>query len=120
MSDEHQHNADHHHDHDHSHDDHSHDAGHNHDSHHHHEHGHDHDEGHTHGETGDLTKITALLDYMLDHNKHHAEELADMAHDLYHADLGGAAALVEAGVKDFETGNEKLKEALKLIKGGPS
>jgi hypothetical protein len=128
MPDELKHNADHHHDHDHSHDG---KEGHNGDHHHHHEHDYDH-HGHGSGgeqdhaargadgsgKSGDLTKTTALLDYMLDHNKHHAEELTEMAKDLRGAGLEKEAALVDDAVKALEEGAGHLAKAVESIKKG--
>jgi hypothetical protein len=87
--------------------------------------GHDHShEGHDHAHGGcdhgtpDLAKITALLEYMTDHNRQHAAEVGDFAHQLYHAGKEGAAHLLQDAVKDLEAGSDKLAEALGLIKGG--
>jgi hypothetical protein len=55
---------------------------------------------------------------MLEHNREHAGELGSLAHELRHAGQDGAADILEAGVKDFDRGNEKLAEALGLIVGG--
>ena len=46
-----------------------------------HEHTHTHDHGHDHVHSHDLPgdKTAALLQYMLDHNIHHAAELNDIA-----------------------------------------
>ena len=93
-------------------------------AHHNHNHGdcgHDHSHGHCdhdHGAAPDLAKISALLDYMTDHNRQHAAEVGDFAHQLYHAGKENAAQLLEKAVEDFEAGSEKLAEALTLIKGG--
>ena len=71
-----------------------------------HEHEHDHDHAHhchphSHEHTGDKPmspeEVLALLNYMLDHNRHHADELHDICHAL--EDEGkaeAAAALAEA------------------------
>jgi hypothetical protein len=97
---------------------HQHSDDHGHDHHHEgcdHEH-HTHDHNHGHG-APDLAKITTLLGYMLSHNNEHAGEIADIAHLLRHADKDGTADLLEDAVKDFDTGNEKLAQALALLKG---
>jgi hypothetical protein len=86
-----------------------------------HDHGHDHSHGgcdHDHGAAPDLAKITALLEYMTDHNRQHASEVGDIAHQLHHAGKEGAAHLLGDAVQDFEAGSEKLAQALALIKGG--
>jgi hypothetical protein len=97
-----------------------------------HEEHHDHNHGHTHGTEGpgvsggmpgvppleDISKIKTILEYMRDHNNHHAEELGELARKLSRAGLGNAADMLNKGVEDFEKGNEKLAKALELIKGG--
>ena len=55
----------------------------------------------------------ALLTYMLGHNRHHAEELHELAHDVD----GEAQQLLHDAVVDFTLGNEKLEEALRILKG---
>jgi uncharacterized protein YidB (DUF937 family) len=65
-----------------------------------------------------MAKTRALLEYMLGHNRDHAGELGELAHKLRHAGLGAAADVLISGVKDFDRGNEKLAQALELIKGG--
>jgi hypothetical protein len=79
--------------------------------------GHDHVHPHTHEHLEDPAKIKALLDYMVDHNQHHGEEIRELAHSLYHAGQQEAADLLNDGVKDFDQGNEKLAKALKLLGG---
>ena len=71
--------------------------------------GHAHCHEHEHGTTEDQS--IALLRYMIDHNKHHAEELHELAHKLH----GSAAELLHEAVHDFDHGNEKLEKALHLI-----
>lgn len=73
---------------------------------------------HTHPHTEEQgTQVTreeglALLQYMADHNRHHAEELHDLAHGLG----GEAEALIHEACVDFQIGNEKLEQALRLLK----
>ncbi|MFP3041013.1 hypothetical protein LQZ19_04220 [Treponema primitia] len=85
---------------------------------HEHTHSHEHVHEHSHGNTGDLNKLKTLLQYMLDHNREHASELGDLAHNLYHADQKESADVINDAVKDFEKGTEKLVKALGLIKDG--
>ncbi|WP_148257237.1 hypothetical protein [Treponema primitia] len=59
-----------------------------------------------------------MLKYMLDHNREHADELGDLAHNLYHAGQTESADSIHEAVKDFQKGNEKLDKALALIKDG--
>ena len=77
---------------------------HNHD----HEHPHEHHHGHASSE-----ETLALLTYMLGHNRHHAEEL----HELAHGVEGEAADLLHSAVADLGSSNEKLARALALLKG---
>jgi len=68
-------------------------------------------DAHTHHHE-DLEAV-ALLKYMIDHNKHHADELDDIANKLD----GTAKELVHAAVIDYETGTGKLEQALKALEG---
>lgn len=70
---------------------------------------------HTHKTAASAEETRALLCYLLDHNKHHAAELHDMAHDLSAAGNAEAAALLHAAVADFSSGNEKLQQALSQL-----
>ena len=85
-----------------------HSHGHSHD----HGHTHDHDHGHSH-EHHSPEETVALLAYMVTHNRHHAEEL----HELAHSVDGEAAQLLHEAVVDLTVGNEKLAEALRILKG---
>ena len=73
--------------------------------HHHHE---EHHEHHHHHEEMTKENVLKLLQYMLDHNKHHTDELEDAA-DLVSEE---AAALIKEAVHAYEDGNAKLEEAL--------
>lgn len=96
---------------------HTHEHGHEHD--HDHEHcDHDHDHcgcGHDHG-AQPKDEDTAVLAYMLDHNRHHAQELVAIAKHLREQGKDDAAAQIEKGVEDFEKGNMRLSIALSLVK----
>lgn len=72
------------------------------------EHTHDHHHHHDHSSP---EESLALLTYMLGHNRHHAEELHDLAHNLD----GEASQLIHDAIIDFELGNEKLAEALNIL-----
>ena len=114
--------------HDHGHEHHHHDHeccgghGHSHD----HEccggHDHDHEHHHDHGcgcgcGGHDLPdENVAILTYMLDHNRHHALELKEIAAHLREVGKDEAAAQIEKGVEDFEKGNMRLSIALSLVK----
>lgn len=92
-----------------------HDHGHDHTHHHDHECGcgHDHQEG---CECGQADENVAVLAYMLDHNRHHAAELKEIAAHLREDGKEEAAAQIEKGVEDFEKGNMRLSIALSLVK----
>ena len=77
-----------------------------------HSHTHDHDHCHQH-EHHSPEEALALLAYMVQHNRHHAEELHELAHSMDDE----AAQLIYDAILDFDLGNEKLDEALKLLKG---
>ena len=91
---------------------------------HEHGHAHDHAEGHCHSEgckscagCSDADAETlALVTYMLDHNRHHAMELADMAKKLREQGKDAAAEQIDRAVSDFENGNLRLSVALSLLK----
>ena len=74
-------------------------------------HEHEHEQEHCHVCAGSSEETVALLRYMLSHNRHHADELHDLAHDLD----GEARELVHAAVIDIESSNDKLDRALKII-----
>lgn len=76
-----------------------------------HEHEHTHEHGHTH-EVHSLEETVALLTYMVGHNQHHAEEL----HELAHSVEGEAQQLLHEAVVELTLGNEKLAEALRILK----
>ena len=75
-----------------------------------------HEHPHPHSHRDELSEITAMLSYMLEHNRHHAEELREMAHKLEHHDLGAVAAALLAGAGEFDSGNDKLQKALEMLK----
>jgi len=77
-----------------------------------HEHSHTGTSGHTHshGAPADMSKeeVLALLSYMIDHNRHHEEELHELSHNLDDK----AGALVHEALQFFRSGNELLVQAL--------
>ena len=76
-----------------------------------HEHVHTHEHGHTH-EVHSPEETVALLTYMVGHNQHHAEEL----HELAHSVEGEAQQLLHEAVVELTLGNERLAEALRILK----
>ena len=75
-----------------------------------------HDHHHGEHEIHEPGKLKALLVYMLDHNRHHAEELHDAAHQLEHQGQADAASALHEGIALLNQGNDKLEAALALIK----
>ena len=69
---------------------------------------------HSHTHATDPAENKALLQYMLTHNAHHAEELHSLAHG-FEATNAEAAALLHEAVKTLTAGNEKIAEALALL-----
>lgn len=59
----------------------------------------------------------SLLNYMAEHNKHHAEDLHELYHTLENSGKTEAAALVGEALRLYAQGNEKLDGALKLLGG---
>lgn len=114
------------HDHGHEHHHHDHECGCGHDHHDHecgcgHDHGHDHHHHHEGCGCGcggheQQDENVAVLAYMLDHNRHHALELKEIAKHLREVGKDDAAAQIEKGVEDFEKGNMRLSIALSLVK----
>ena len=76
-----------------------------------HDHEHTHDHPHVHS---DMPKdqVVAVLQYMLDHNIHHAKELGDMASELD----GEALHQLLHAVESFDQANGYLSAALEELK----
>ncbi len=105
------------HSHEHAHGKLTHTHAHSHEDGHEHEHNHEHNHcecGHDHCDHP-KDEDTAVLAYMLDHNKHHAQELAAIAKHLREQGKDDAAVQIEKGVEDFEKGNMRLSIALSLV-----
>ena len=84
-----------------------------------HEHEHEHTHPHEHGEIpafDSLEQAEALMSYMLDHNRHHADELHEVGHKLAHSGKEEAAKLIHEAVDAFNSGNEFLEKALNALK----
>lgn len=116
------------HEHEHTHGDVTHTHAHSHEHGHEHEHDHehcdcgcDHDHGHSHEHCGcghdhaPVNEDVAILAYMLDHNKHHAQELVAIAKKLREQGKDDSATQIEKAVEDFEKGNMRLSIALSLV-----
>ena len=76
---------------------------------------HDHIPAHDHGPAASPEETLALLRYMLDHNRHHAEELHELAHGVENE---AARALLHEAVDDLSASTDKLARALELIGEG--
>ena len=84
-----------------------------------HEHEHEHSHPHEHGPISGFDSVEqaeALMSYMLDHNRHHADELHEVGHKLAHSGKEEAAKLIHEAVDAFNNGNELLEKALKALK----
>ncbi len=76
------------------------------------EYGHSHERSHEHTASSP-EEVLALLKYMLEHNRHHAEELHDLAHQVPE----DVEKILHESLLQYEAGNEKLAEAVgKLTK----
>ena len=93
-------------------------------------HGHEQDHGHCHEHTQDHShegcgcgcgghkpgsEQEALLSYMLDHNKHHAAELAEVAKKFRETGKEDVAVQIEKAIENFDKGNLYLRLALSLV-----
>ena len=76
-------------------------------------HSHPHTHDHPHGEAAAMSfeETLALLGYMLDHNRHHAEELHDLAHNFDEV----AGDLIHEAVDKLGESNDLIEQALSLI-----
>ncbi|MBQ9320920.1 MAG: hypothetical protein IJ239_00965 [Eubacterium sp.] len=90
---------------------------------HHHNHEHDHTHPHVHGHAHDhdhadpsgtegKDKTLILLQYNVDHNTHHADELNGLIDAMRAAGRDEAAGLTEQAQDAFRRGSELLREAL--------
>lgn len=82
---------------------------------HDHAHGHQHPHPHEHVHAGGGKvdgQTLAVLQYMLDHNIHHAAELSDLADQL----TGEARHQMLHAVESFDQANGYLSHALELLK----
>ena len=109
---------------------------HNHNEDHHHEHAHTHEQDHGHGHTheqdaehthshhhgghedllGSKAEAAAFLKYTLEHNAHHNEELASLAHSLQHLGLNKSAQEVRGCMDDIERTNSRLASVMAQLK----
>ncbi len=94
---------------------HEHAPGHEYEHDHAHDHAHEHDHEHAHvsGDIAPAERTKALLGYMIDHNEHHAAELAELVDTLE----GAARKRLLEAIGSFEVANVQLREVLELMKG---
>lgn len=83
--------------------------------HHDHDHPHEHTHAHTHGAASSPEETLALLTYMLGHNRHHSEELRELAEGVSDE---AARDLIGEAVEALQESNLRLEEALVLLKEG--
>lgn len=76
-----------------------------------HEHTHSHEHPHDHGDIPPAERTKALLGYMIEHNEHHTEELAELVDSLE----GPARKRLLEAIGSFEAGNVQLREVLELM-----
>jgi hypothetical protein len=81
-------------------------------------HGHIHQHNNEEHGNNDAARNLALLTYMLEHNRQHADEIHEMAHALYHENKENAARLLDESLELFKAGNEKIAAALEILNKG--
>ena len=77
------------------------------------EHIHEHAHEHSHSPASSPEETLALLNYMLGHNRHHADELHELAHGV---EDDAARDLIHEAVDALRESNLRLEEALALLK----
>ena len=78
------------------------------------DHSHEHHHDHTHHHESKDENL-AVLTYMLQHNEHHATELAEMAEKLEKEGFSDTAAEIREGVENFHKANAHLKKAVEAL-----
>ena len=78
---------------------------------HEHSHEHEHTHPHEHGDIAPAERTRALLGYMIDHNEHHADELAELLDSLD----GSPKKKLREAIGSFEVANTQLREVLALL-----
>lgn len=73
-----------------------------------------HSHAHSHEGGEQSSENLALLNYMIDHNEHHADELEELAGKWEQSGFPDKAAAIREGVAGFRKGNECLKKALEF------
>lgn len=78
---------------------------------HEHPHTHDSNHGHDHLDANDKAQTKALLAFMIEHNEHHAEELAALLDGLEEK----AKKKLLSAIGTFEAANVELKAVLDML-----
>lgn len=80
---------------------------------------HQHDHHHHHQTPGPVSpeQQATMLAYMLDHNRHHAQDLHALAHQFADAGKHEAAAMLDQALAAYQQGNDLLAQALANLKG---
>ena len=78
-------------------------------------HDHTHEHTHAHAAAASKEETLALLRYMLHHNRHHAEELHELAHNVPD---GEAHTLLHRAVDQLNESSDSLERALALLEEG--
>ncbi len=73
---------------------------------------------HHHHDGGEVSfeKNLAILEYMVDHNRHHAEDLDELADALEKQDHADIAKQLKACLVDYNAANDKLADIYKQLK----
>ncbi len=66
-------------------------------------------------ETNNKEELIALINYLINHNEHHNEELEELANSLKEVDHD-AYLKVQDAIKSFKEGNAHLSSALSDLK----
>jgi len=64
-----------------------------------------------------VPEIISLLDHMLAHHRHHIKDLREMHNAIECAGHNDASSHLHEAISIFESGNEKIAEALRIIRG---
>lgn len=81
-----------------------------------HEDDHAHPHAHPHASKGgDPSQTVALLRYMPEHNRSHAEEVQALIPKLVAEGKADIAMMIESGVESYKDGNDWLAAALKKL-----
>ena len=67
---------------------------------------------HSHAAASSPEEALTLLKYMLDHNRHHAEELHELAHNFDELTAG----MLHDAVEEMNEANDLIEQALTLLK----